>query len=56
MKASNSLEGETYDWYLWWSTKCDVSSLHWKNFTVALLKIFHDEEDDDLYNKYMHLK
>ena len=56
MKASNSLEGETYDWYLWWSKKCDASSLHWKNFTVALLKIFHDEEDDDLYNKYMHLK
>jgi hypothetical protein len=55
MTASNSLEGEAYDWYLWWSGKCEARSFHWKNFTT-LLKRFHDEEDDDLYNKFMHLK
>jgi hypothetical protein len=56
MTTSNSLEGEAYDWYLWWSRKCDARSFHWKNFTTALLKRFHDEEDDDLYNKFVHLK
>jgi hypothetical protein len=56
MTTSNSLEGEAYDWYLWWSRKCDACSFHWKNFTTTLLKRFHDEEDDDLYNKFVHLK
>jgi hypothetical protein len=56
MTTSNSLEGEAYDWYLWWSKKCDARSFNWQNFTAALLKRFHDEEDDDLYNKFMHLK
>jgi hypothetical protein len=54
--TSNNLEGEAYDWYLWWSRKCDACSFQWKNFTTSLLKIFHDEEDDDLYNKFVHLK
>jgi hypothetical protein len=36
--------------------KCDARSFHWKSFTTALLKRFHDEEDDDLYNKFVHLK
>jgi hypothetical protein len=56
MTTSNSIEGEAYDWYLWWSRKCDARSFHWKNFTTTLLKIFHDEEDEALYNKFMHLK
>jgi hypothetical protein len=56
MTTSNSLEGEAYDWYLWWSKKCDAHSFHWNNFTTSLLKIFHDKEDDNLYNKFMHLK
>jgi hypothetical protein len=56
MTTSNSLEGEAYDWYLWWSRKCDARSFHWQSFTTALLKRFHDEEDDDLYNKFVHLK
>jgi len=56
MTTSNSLEGEAYDWYLWWSGKCNVCSFQWKNFVAALLKIFYDEEEDDLYNKFNHLK
>jgi hypothetical protein len=56
MTTPNSLEGEAYDWYLWWSRKCDARSFHWKSFTTSLLKRFHDEEDDDLYNKFVLLK
>jgi hypothetical protein len=56
MTTSNTLEGEAYDWYLWWSRKCDAHSFHWKNFTTTLLKRFHDKEDNDLYNKFVHLK
>jgi hypothetical protein len=56
MTTSKSPEGEAYDWYLWWFRKCDASSFHWKNFTTNLLKRFHDEEDDYLYNKFIHLK
>jgi hypothetical protein len=56
MTSSNNLEGESYDWFLWWSRKCDDNSFHWKSFTTALLKRFHDKEDDDLYKKFMHLK
>jgi hypothetical protein len=56
MTSSNSLEGEAYDWYLWWSRKCDALSFHWKNLKISLLKRFNDEEDDDLYNKFVHLK
>jgi hypothetical protein len=48
MTTSNSLEGQAYDRYLWWYRKCDALSFHWKNFTAALLKRFHDEEDDNL--------
>ena len=54
--SPNNLEGGAYDWFLWWFGKCDARSFHWKSFTNALLKKFHDEEDDDLYNKYVHLK
>jgi hypothetical protein len=35
---------------------CDALSFHWKNFTTALLKRFHDKKDDDLYNKFVHIK
>jgi hypothetical protein len=56
MITSNSVEGEAYDFYLWCSRKCDSRSFHWKNFTTTLLKIFHDKENDDLYNKFIHLK
>jgi hypothetical protein len=56
MTTSNSLEGEAYDWYLLWSRKCDAHSFHWNNFITTLFKIFYDKEDDDLYNKFIHLK
>jgi hypothetical protein len=56
MITSNNLDGEAYDGFLWWSRKCDGHSFHWQSFTTALLKRFHEEEDDDLYNKFMHLK
>jgi len=26
MTTSNNLEGEAYDWFLWWSKKCDALS------------------------------
>ena len=55
MTTSNSLEGEAYDWYLWWSGKCNVRSFQWNFFVAALLKRFYDEEDD-LYNKFINLK
>jgi hypothetical protein len=56
MITSNNLEGEYYDWFLWWSRKCDARSFHCQSFTTTLLKRFHDEEDNALYNKFVHLK
>jgi hypothetical protein len=56
MTASNNLEGEAYDWFLWWSKKCDARSFHWQRFTTAIIKRFYDEEDNALYNKFVHLK
>jgi hypothetical protein len=50
------LEGEAYDWFLWWFEKCDIHSFHWQNFTTALLKRFHNEEEDDVYTKFARLK
>jgi hypothetical protein len=37
-------------------TNVTLVSFHWQSFTVALLKGFHDKEDNDLYNKFVHLK
>jgi len=54
--TSNNLEGEAFDWLLRWSGKCDARSFYWQNFTSALLQRFEDEEEDDLYTKFVHLK
>ena len=56
MKTSNNLEREAYEWFIWWSGKWSSCSFHWENFIATLLKILHDEEEDDLYNKFVHLK
>jgi hypothetical protein len=56
MTTSNNLEGKAYDWFLWWSRKCNTCSFHWQNFTDKLLKRSHDEEEDDVYTKSAHLK
>ena len=56
MTVSNNLEAEAYDWFLWWSGKCDAHSFLWKNFVDVLLKSFFDEEEDDVYEKFVHLK
>lgn len=56
MTISNNLERESYYWFLRWTRKCDVHSFHWQSFMTKLLKIFHDEDDSDLYNKFVHLK
>ena len=55
MMNSNNLEGESYDWFLLWLEKCDACSFYWKKCTVTLLKIFHDEEEEELYTKFVHL-
>ena len=54
--TSNYLEGEAYYWFLWWSSKCSGLSFNWENFKNALLKRFHDEEEDDVYERFVHLK
>jgi len=56
MRNSKNLERESYDWFLWCSIKCDTHSFHWKSFATALLKRFHDKENDDPCNKFMYLK
>jgi hypothetical protein len=32
MTASHYLEGDAYDWFLWWYKKCDGFSINWKMF------------------------
>jgi len=56
MTASNYLEAEAYDWFLWWSNKCAIRSFNWKKFKSVFLKRFHDEEEDDVYERFIHLK
>lgn len=56
MTTSNYLEVEAYDWFLWWSNKCAANSFNWENFKNVLLKKFPDEEEDDIYEKFVHLK
>jgi len=56
MTTSNNSEVEAYDWFLWWSGKWDDRSFHWKTFMDALLKRFFDGEEDDVYEKFVHLK
>lgn len=56
MISSNNLEAEAYDWFVWWSGKCNARSFHWKPFVDALLKRLYDKEKDDVYEKFVHLK
>lgn len=56
MIASNNLEAEAYDWFLWCFDKCDTHSFHWKNCVDALLKIFFDKEKNVVYKNFVHLK
>lgn len=56
MIALSYLEAEAYDWFLWWSSKCMGCLFNWKNFKNALLKRFHDEEENDVYERFVHLK
>eukprot|EP00253_Pinus_taeda_P029674 PITA_29674 len=54
--ASTYLEAEAYDWFFLWSSKCTDCSFNWKNLKSSLLKRFHDEEEDDVYERFVHLK
>eukprot|EP00253_Pinus_taeda_P030836 PITA_30836 len=54
--TSTYLEAEAYDWFLWWSSKCTGCSFNWQNLKSALLKRFHDEEENDVYERFVHLK
>jgi len=54
--ASNNREVEECDWFLWWSNRSAACLFNWKNFKNTLLKRFHDEEEDDVYKKFVHLK
>lgn len=56
MIASNNLEAEAYNWFLWWFGKCDAQSFYWQTFTTALLRAFHDEKEAHLYTKFVHLR
>lgn len=54
--TSNNLEVEAYDWFMWWPNKCEARVFNWKNFVEALLKRFHDEEEDGVDERFDHLK
>lgn len=56
MTASNNVEAEVYDWFLWWTNKCATRLFNWEYLNNALLKWFHDEEEDDVYERFIHLK
>lgn len=56
MSASNYLEAEAYDWFFWWSFKCTGCLFNWKNFKSTLLKRFHEEEEYDVYERFVPLK
>ena len=38
--ASMQLEGNAYNWYMWWKTTTKVCSFSWNNFKNDLLKRF----------------
>lgn len=56
MMASNNLEAQAYDWFLWWPGKRDTCSFHWNTFMDALLKIFFNEEEDFVFNFFFILR
>ena len=38
--AYMQLEGNSYNWYMWWKTTTQVFSFNWNNFKIDLLKRF----------------
>ena len=56
MMTSINVEGESYDWFLWWAKKCDAHSFYWRKFTTTLLKRFHVEKEEYFYTKFVHLR
>ena len=54
--ASLYFEGDAYDWFTWWSKKTSGFSVNWQMFTKDFLKRFLDDEEDDTFTRFTHLK
>jgi hypothetical protein len=56
LMASLYLEGDAYDWFVWWSQRIGGLSVNWKMFKKDLFKIFHVDEEDDIFTKFTLLR
>lgn len=53
--SSLYLESGAYDWFMWWLQKTSGLSVNSKMFTKNLFKRFHNDEEDNIFNKFAHL-
>ena len=50
------LEGNAYNWYMWWKTTTRVCSFNWNNIKNDLLKRFQGITEKDLLAKITRLQ
>ena len=49
------LEGNAYNWYLWWKNTTRICSHNWASFRNDLIKRFQGIEEKDLFSKITRL-
>ena len=50
------LEGNTYNWYLWWKNTTRICSHNWASFKNDLIKRFQGVEEKDFFSKLTRLQ
>ena len=50
------LEGNTYNWYMWWKTTTRVCSFSWNNFKNDLLERFQGVIEKEFFAKITRLQ
>ena len=53
--AAMQLEGNAYNWYMWWKTTSMVCSFSWNNFKKDLLKSFQGVIERDFFAEITRL-
>ena len=54
--ASMHLEGNAYNWYLWWKNTARICSYNWVSFRNDLIKRFQGIEEKDFFAKITRLQ
>ena len=54
--ASMHLEGNTYNWYLWWKNTARICSYNWVSFRNDLIKRFQGIQEKDFFGKITRLQ